>query len=91
MKQKGKKMTQEKAKHCNGCERHCEFDYFTRTRDKSIFPVIGKNIIQKYTDAHGTNIFISASEIHSAQSALKLAEKISLSCKHHFINQQRTK
>ena len=81
----------EKGKYCDGCERHCEFDYFTRTRDKSIFPVIGKKIIQDYAAPNNTHIFISASEIHSAQSALRLAEKISKGCKNHYLNKQHTK
>lgn len=78
-------------KHCNGCERQCEYDYFTRTRDGSTYPVIGKKIIQNYCTTDGTHIFISSAEIRSAEAAIKLAQKISLMCKNHFNNQPKTK
>ena len=84
-------MSKEIPKHCNGCDRYCEYDHFTRTRDKSIYPVIGRKIIQDYRNSDGNRVFIMPDQIHTEDAALKLAHKISQNCKNHFQNQQRTK
>ncbi|MBE6461941.1 MAG: hypothetical protein E7006_03840 [Alphaproteobacteria bacterium] len=76
-------MTNTTVPHCDGCERHCEFDAFTRTRDKSIYPVIGKKIIQDYTSSDQSHQYISAGQLRSYEAAIKLARKIALSCKHY--------
>ena len=76
-------MTQKNIPHCDGCERQCEFDAFTRTYDKSVYPVIGKKIIQCYKTSNNTTQYINAAEIHSYEAAIKKAHQISLSCPHY--------
>jgi len=80
-------MKSEIPSHCNGCDRFCEYDHFTRTRDKAIYPVIGKKIIQDYTTNNGNRIFILPDQIRTKDAALKLAHEISQKCKNHYKNQ----
>ncbi|MBQ4069840.1 MAG: hypothetical protein IJD52_00495 [Alphaproteobacteria bacterium] len=74
--------------HCDGCDKHCEYGYFTRTGNGAIYPTIGTRIIQKYNTRDGRCIFIGIGELTSPAWALKTAHEIAQACRKHYQNQK---
>lgn len=70
-------------KFCTGCDKHCEFDCFARTRTGAIYPTIGTKIIQSYSTTAGKQVYISVGEVRNRKDALILADKISKMCRHY--------
>ena len=77
-------MTKLENLQCDGCERHCEYGSFTRTRNGAIYPTIGTKIIQKYTTRDGQTVYIQPGEIRTRARALELARIITMSCKNRI-------
>ncbi len=72
---------------CEGCNRNCQYGYFSQGRNGILYPMLDGQVIESYWALTGERKFILPGALTSPRQALDKAREISLCCTRNMTRQ----